>query len=92
MERKCYTPKQKSAIAVKVIRRAVEISNTTPHDVFVAYSPHVDWISVHVHRGGWELNPSSTDLLVSFNKYDDAESDLSIVMAAFDGLAKDAKK
>ena len=40
-------------MAAELIRTAVEVSTNTVHDVFVQYSPHVQWLSVHIWIDGW---------------------------------------
>ena len=40
-------------MAAELIRTAVDISTNTVHDVFVDYSPHVQWIDVRIWIDGW---------------------------------------
>jgi hypothetical protein len=86
MGKKQYTTKQKMALAAKIMQRAVEISETTPHDVFVRYSPHVDWIDVDIHIGGWERNAKAINLQISFSEIQEAGECFNTLMAEFDLL------
>ena len=40
-------------MAAELIRTAVDVSTNTVHDVFVQYSPHVQWLSVDIWIDGW---------------------------------------
>jgi len=93
MKSKQYTAKQKAAIAAKIIKKAVEISETTPHDVFCEYSPHVDWIVVRIFEGGWISTADWHELRVYFgHEYNDPEAEIKEIMDALAELEKDAKK
>jgi hypothetical protein len=94
MKKKQYTTKQKAALAARIIRKAVEISNTTPHDVFVGYSPHVDLIEVRMFEGGWKRDSfPDKELRVYFDlEYNDPETEAKDIMDALAELQKDAKK
>lgn len=93
MKNKQYTTKQKATIAARIIKKAVEISNKTPHDVFFAYSPHVDWIEVRIFEGGWHRNSfPDQELRVCFNhEYNDPEEEFNDMMDALAELEKDAE-
>ena len=82
-----YTTKQKMALAAKVMKRAVEISETTRHDVFCTYSPHVDWIEVHIHIGGWNPEKGYDDnVQIGFSGYHNTEAEIVEVMDKLDDL------
>ena len=91
LETKDYPAEKQAEIAAEIIQKAVEVSNSTSHDVFVHYSPHVKWIDIVVHRGGWKEHAG--DLLrVGFSWYEDTEADFKEVMAVLDDLNEDAEK
>lgn len=91
MKKKQYTTKQKAALAARIMKRAVEISETTRHDVFCEYSPHVDWIEVSIHIGGWiSGNDRDNYLSVGFGEYRNPEAEIAEVMAALDKLQQGA--
>jgi len=49
---------------VEIFELCLEISNTTEHDVFFEYSPHVNCFSVNYYINGWE---SGEDIYVGAN-------------------------
>lgn len=92
MEKKQYTTKQKMNLAAKIMKRAVEISETTRHDVFCVYSPHVDWIEVQVHVGGWEGDKGYDNCLrIGFADHHNTEAEIAEAMAALDELQQGAE-
>lgn len=54
----------KIKIATDIIRKAVEINSITKHDVFVRYSPHVDWIEVCIYKNGWKSESTGNSYTV----------------------------
>ena len=66
MKNKKITTEEKVTIAQELVKRAIEITETTEHDIFVEYAPHVDSLTVSIHRGGWERNRKSTFVDVDF--------------------------
>ena len=78
--------KRKIEIATALIARAIEISDNTEHDVFVEWSPHVNYIGVFIHRGGWKKNHRSTSVTVDFDLDSDTEGDYEAVNAILDKL------
>jgi hypothetical protein len=42
-----------------------EISNSTEHDVFFSYSPHVDNFSLSIYENGWEYEKESSFKIIS---------------------------
>ena len=89
MEKKTYSAKTQAKMAAAIMRKAVKISNNTPHDVFCVYSPHVKWIEVHIHIGGWYPDATWVEHKVSFNEYNDPAADFAKVMSVLDDLQKD---
>jgi hypothetical protein len=41
-------------IVYDIFEACVLVSETTEHDVFFRYSPHVGGVTVQIHYGGWE--------------------------------------
>lgn len=78
--------KRKMEIATTLLRRAIEISGNTPHDVFFDWSPHVDDITISINRNGWERNRKSTTVTVGFGANNDTEGDYEAIMAILDKL------
>ena len=92
MKKKQYTTKQKMALAAKIMKRAVEISETTPHDVFCYYIPHVDWIEVQIHTGGWCENEGyDRNVIIGFNECHNPEVEIAMAMEALDELQQEAE-
>ena len=90
MENKKTTTKEKVEIAQMLVRRAIEITETTEHDVFFDYAPHCDTLTVSIHRGGWEKNKKSSRIDVSFDSNsDDTEGVLADIDAIFTSLEKE---
>lgn len=93
MKSKQYTAKQKAAIAAKIMRKAVEVSATTYHDVFCDYSPHVQWLEVQIHVCGWVPDKGYDDnYRIDFKYPETLDRDVAEVMDALAELEKDAKK
>lgn len=78
---------RKKEIAVELISKAVEISETTEHDVFVDYSPHVDWIELNIHKNGWNKDSLASRITVNFDDFYDGESEFENAMAVLESLA-----
>lgn len=93
MKKKQYTTEQKAEAAAEIMQRAVEISNTTPHSVFVNYAPHVSWIEVRIFNGGWKRDAfPDRDLRVYFDlEYNEPETEVKDIMDALDKLQQRAK-
>lgn len=47
--------KEKIEMAQALIARAINVSETTKHDAFIHYSPHVNWIEVAIYHNGWKM-------------------------------------
>lgn len=62
------TTEEKIKIAQELIKRAVEISDTTEHDVFCEFAPHVNNVTIGIHRGGWENNRDGCSFDIDFDK------------------------
>ena len=78
---------RKVEIAQALIKRAIEISDNTEHDVFVYYSPHVNELEVSVHKYGWKKGVSSTSRMdLSFDADGDTELQLVAINAMLDSL------
>jgi hypothetical protein len=82
---------KKIEIAQQILKRAMEISEKTEHDVFFSWSPHVDWIEVCIHRGGWENNKTGAGMSVGFKNEDDTNGELENIFAVFNSLKEDKK-
>lgn len=81
------TTQEKVEIAQMLVRRAIEITETTEHDVFFDYAPHCDTLTVSIHRGGWEKNKKSSRIDVSFDSAgDDTAGALADIEAIFNSL------
>ena len=80
---------RKKEIAAELIKKAVEISETTDHDVFVYYSPHVDLIDLNIHKNGWNGDSPShaSSITVSYDPFYDSESEFENAMAVLESLA-----
>ena len=77
----------KVEICQRILERAMAISATTEHDIFVDYAPHVDCLSVGIHRGGWKTNKRCTTLDVDFgSEFDDVEGAVANIDAVLDTL------
>ena len=82
--------KRKVEIAQALMKRAIEISDHTEHDVFVYYSPHVNELDVSVHKYGWkEGERSTTSIYLSFDADADTESDLVAIKSMLDSLEEE---
>lgn len=57
----------KIKIATDIIRKAVEINSITKHDVFIEYSPHVDWLRVCIYKNGWDSESAGNTYTVDFS-------------------------
>lgn len=77
---------QKVEIAQRILERAMRISDSTKHDIFVWYAPHVNNIEVHIHRGGWKNSKKSTTLEVDFGSSYDIDGEVANIHAIFDSL------
>jgi len=65
----------------KLFALCVYISENCEADVFFSYSPHVDWVSVSVHRNGYtEGESATTDARVKIN-IPDADEKIDELMA-----------
>ena len=53
------TTAQTKQLAGRITQLAMQLSEDTDHDVFVDYSPHVNWLVVLVYLGGWERDTQS---------------------------------
>ena len=90
-KKKQYTTKQKAALAAKIMQWAVVISETTPHDVFCDYSPHVGWLEVQIYLGGWVADKGYDDSFCLDFKYPELlDRCVKEVMEALDKLLLDA--
>lgn len=77
----------KVEICQRILERAMEITDSTKHDIFVWYAPHVNTIEVHIHRGGWKTNKRCTTLDVDFgSEFDDVEGAVANIDAVLDTL------
>lgn len=77
---------RKKEIAAEMISRAVEISASTKHDVFVDYSPHVKWIELTVYKNGWDAKKHGVSIFVDMNDNHDTEEEFNAAMAALESL------
>jgi hypothetical protein len=82
---------KKIEIAQQILKQAMEISENTEHDVFFSWSPHVDWIEVCIHRGGWQSNKSGACMSVSFIDKNDTNGELANVLTVLNSLKEDKK-
>lgn len=94
-----YSIEKRVAIATEIIKRAVEISRNTPHDVFVNYSPHVDSMSICIHEGGWKsifsANTSKKEEFFNIyfgGQFGNPDKQLFDIYKRLAELEKDAKK
>ena len=61
-------------LAREIFAKAMFISEYTPADGFVDYSPHVDGLEVHIYREGWNLNENNApDKLLESHKSSEDE-------------------
>ena len=63
---KIFPTGEKAAIAQAIIKRAIELSDTTKHDIFLEWAPHVNQLNVGIHRGGWSRNRKCTYIDIDF--------------------------
>lgn len=54
------TPRAK---VFEIMSLAINVSQNTPHDVFVKYSGHVRLLSVNLYEGGWGMTKEGKDIL-----------------------------
>lgn len=60
---------RKISIAKAIIEKAIEVSDKTKHDVFVHWSPHVQWVEANIYLCGWETGKYENDKIrISFNR------------------------
>ena len=78
---------RKKEIAALLIGKAVEVTNTTEHDVFVGYAPHVNWIDVRIYRNGWYKGATGTSIFVNFDKVSDTEEEFWVAMNTLEAIA-----
>ena len=79
---------RKKEIAAELIKKAVEISETTDHDVFVDYSPHVNWIDITIHLHAWKKNTQGLQIFVIFDENHDTETELRRAMEILNSMAE----
>lgn len=85
--------REKINMAQTLIERAIMISDTTKHDVFVWYSPHVNWIEVEIHTDGWKEGVSYHKRFWIFLTYaSDAWLTYNAALKALDELEADGAK
>lgn len=80
---------RKKEIAAELIQKAVEVTNTTNHDVFVDYAPHVNWIDIRIYHNGWHKEATGACLYVHFDANYDTEEELWLAMNALEAIAND---
>jgi hypothetical protein len=89
--KKNLTAKQQAEMAAKIIKKAVQVTEKTPHDVFVEYAAHVKAIFVNIHRGGWNKNKNSYRLEAWFT-LGDIDAEFDVIIRELENLAKDSTK
>jgi hypothetical protein len=90
---KQYTTTEKILILQQVAALAVEISETTPHDVFFDYHPHCDGFTAWVHIDGWMQNRGGELHEVFFNQsWNNPQKSLEVFIARLEELRKDTQK
>lgn len=82
--------KEKIEMAQTLIEKAIMVSETTKHDVFVYYSPHVNIIDVDIHTGGWKRGiPGDRRFTIKWYSDDTARQQYNTAIEALDKLAAD---
>lgn len=80
---------RKISIAKAIIEKAIEVSDKTKHDVFVNWSPHVQWIEAHIYLGGWGFGRNEDEeFTISFRR--DTENVFKTCMARLNALLTEA--
>lgn len=93
MFEKLISIENQEKIAVDLIRRSIEISNNTQHDIFCHYYPHCSKIQIWVHRGGWEQGVSGIMYDIHFDaEFYNPSEDIKLIKAVLDELEKDIVK
>lgn len=77
---------RKISIAKAIVEKAIEVSDKTRPDVFVWWSPHVQWVEVDIHLGGWKEKPADERFRISFQHYADTENEFKACMARLNEL------
>lgn len=85
---------RKISIAKAIIEKAIEVSDTTKHDVFVELCPHVQWLEAVIFINGWEIGKyEDKRFRISFDSYyADPEKEFKVCMAYMNELLAEAKE
>lgn len=76
-------------MAQALIARAINVSETTKHDIFVYYLPHVKEFDVDIHTNGWKSGTScDRKIWISWDR-SDARLNYEAAVKALDELAED---
>jgi hypothetical protein len=81
---------KKIELTQQILKQAVEISETTEHDIFFFWMPHTNSIDITIHRGGWDMNKCGARVAVYFDGDGYVEGEFANVLAVLDSL-KDKK-
>lgn len=81
--------KEKIKMAQALTAKAIMVSETTKHDIFVYYSPHVDEFDVDVHTDGWKSGVTSDRKFWINLKTSNVRKDYEAAVKALDELAMD---
>lgn len=87
-----HTAQMRIDMAQDIMKKAIDITVNTEHDVFVEWAGHVDMIAVDIHRYGWEKNKKAHRLEMGFNAFNVPEAEFKAIMAELDHFLKDAEK
>lgn len=84
-----YSKWEKIKMAQELIARAIMVSETTKHDAFIHYSPHVDWIEVAIYHNGWKMGALyDMEFRINWNN-SDAWRNYKAAIKALDELEED---
>lgn len=81
--------REKIKMAQALTAKAIMVSETTKHDVFIHYSPHVNWIEVAIYHDGWKMGALyDSEFRINWNN-SDARRIYKAAVRALDELAMD---
>lgn len=81
--------KEKIEMAQTLIAKSIEVSEKTRHDVFVDWSPQVDWLEARIYTNGWGHGKNwDREFRISFHPYNDYRTEYNNAIKKLDELLK----
>ena len=81
--------KEKIKMAQTLITKAINVSEKTKHDVFVEWSPQVNWLEARIYVNGWKNGKNSyIEFRISFHPYNDYRAEYNAAIRKLDELLK----